>query len=190
MRAVKMFFTGSVAAVAVAIVACGGSSDAPPGKTTDAGTADDGSAASEDANDANVNLFTATPVDAALNDAGASVGTCIACAQTTCEKQVAACNDDVACDSTFACAFNCLGEVGGTLAGCYIQCGGSLSGANVDPVETALGQCALKSCATECAVCSISPKLCATPTDAGTPVTDASSDLDSPADGSSDATAE
>jgi hypothetical protein len=194
-----MFFTGSVTTLAIAIVACGGSSAAPPGSSTDAGGGGDGTttqggdsggiptdASLLDTADAFVDLFTATPPDAALNDAGASVGTCLSCAQTKCEADVAACNADQACDSVFACAFNCISEIGGTFAGCYLQCGGSLTSGGADPTETALGKCALQQCPTECAVCSISAKLC--PTDAGTPVD--SGETDTGTDAPSDATGE
>jgi hypothetical protein len=202
MRAVKIFFAGSVGAgtLALAMAACGGSSQAPPGGAIDSGVGDgttpttDSSFADSpvgpDANDGacvftDANLNTATPPDAALDDAGASVGTCLSCAQANCQSDVTACNGDCACETVFDCAFNCLSSVGGSLEVCYIECGGSLTGSKVDPVETSLGECALKQCPTECAVCTISPKLC--PAEAGTPVNDAGTDAsDAAADAAED----
>jgi len=210
MRSLRKFVTGSAASVVVAIAACGGSSEAPP--AIDSGVSGDGAAggdssladggpASEDASDdvcvTDANLLTATPADAALNDSGASVGTCIACAQTHCSTQIDTCNGDCVCANEFTNIFDCLSGVGGSLLTCYIQFGGSLgSGSNADPAETALGECAIKTCAAECALCQLSAKLCPV-ADAGTPPApdagvDASSDAgeDASADAATDATAD
>lgn len=125
-----------------------------------------------DADDAAVcrpdaSLVTVAPVDAALDDAGASVGTCLGCLKTSCGSQVSACNEDCACNGIFDCVFECLASVGASFEVCYLECGGSPTGGG-NTLETALGTCTLGSCATECAQCSVSPAHCAT--DAGTPV--------------------
>lgn len=207
MLSLKRLFTGSVAWVAVTIAACGGSSEAPPGTAIDSGPSGDGTApagdssladggsedASEDACVTDADLLTATPTDAALNTSGASVGTCIACAQTHCSKQIDTCNGDCVCANEFTNIFDCLGGVGGSLISCYIQYGGSLGGgSSADPAETALGECAIKTCAAECALCQLSAKLCPDagappPADAGA---DASADaaVDASGDAAADAT--
>ena len=203
MRAVKMLLTGSVATAAVLILACGGSSQVPPGSTADSGadsTTPTGDSSTSDsslddggAEDAmctfDADLNTADPADAALNDAGASVGACLGCAKTNCEAQVNACNKDCSCNGVFACLFGCLGSVGGSLLVCYETCGGSLSLSNANTAEIGLVECAAKSCATECAACSISKSLCpTTPTDSGPPAD--SGETDGASDATSDAPAD
>jgi len=156
MRTAKMFVTGSMAAVIVAIVACGGSSSHAPGGASDAGGDALASDAALDASAACVidaDLTTAAPPDAALNDAGASVGACFGCAKTTCGMDIASCNTDCACNQVFGCLFNCLGSVGGTLLVCLSECSpeGGLSITNLSPSESGLLVCAAKSCSAECA---------------------------------------
>ena len=200
MRAVKMLFTGSVTAIAVAVLACGGSSQVGAG-ASDSGSPDGTSATDSavpvdlDAGDAGIctidaDLRTAAPPDAALDEAGASVGSCIGCARANCGSQISSCNGDCTCNNTFNCLFDCLGSIGGTLLLCYTQCGGSLS-LNTPGPETGLVLCAARSCAAQCAACSLYKGLC--PTDAATPIdsaTDAPADAptDAPADAPADAT--
>jgi hypothetical protein len=138
MRAVKMFATGSLVTVAVAIFACGGSTPDTSGGVTDSGTPDavvgpvaDSSSGADATNgtDANLDagpavctidadLTVLAPPDAALNDSGASVGTCIGCARAHCASEIVNCNADCTCNNVFDCLFNCLGTVGGTLVYC------------------------------------------------------------------------
>jgi hypothetical protein len=187
MRAVKRFFAGSLSAVAVVIVACGGSSEGPPGANDSGVNGDgatlndsslgDGSAAGDDGGDACVptdaSLSQATPADAALNEAGASVGTCIACAQASCLKEINDCSADCACENVFTDVFDCLSGVGNTLLSCFLQFSGSVGGSNTNPAELALAQCAVKTCTSACALCSLSAQLCPTPpADAGTDASD------------------
>jgi hypothetical protein len=201
MRAAKMFTVSIAAAATVALLGCGSTTSESPAGTTDSGAVTDGTAPISDSSltdspsdatqaDAGVvsdgacvfsdaDLNTATPTDAALNDSGASVGTCLACAQTNCQSDVTACNADACCESAFSCVFNCLSGVGSSLIYCYIDvCGGSLSTSSADAVETKLGECAFKSCATECAVCSYDSNLCK---DSGAPPIDAGMDAGSDA---------
>jgi hypothetical protein len=212
MRAVKMLFTGSIAAAAVAILACGGSSQVPSNPTDSGipdGTAPGDSSLADgpvdlDAGDGatmctiDADLETKAPPDAALDEAGASVGTCIGCARAHCASEITTCNGDCTCNNTFNCLFDCLGGIGGTLLLCYTQCGGSLS-LNSGGPESGLVLCAARSCAAECAACSLYKGLC--PSDAATPLDSAAMDsaVDAPSeasnsdaagDASSDATGE
>jgi hypothetical protein len=200
MRARKLFVTGSMAVAMAALAGCGSTTETPGGNV-DSGTVTDGTAptgdssfadATSDSGDAGVtdgcvfgdaSILTSNPADAALNDSGASVGTCLSCVQTSCKGAANACDEDACCESTFDCLFNCLGGVGGSLINCYTFCGGSLNTSNADAPELLLAQCAFKSCPTECAACSI-PKLC--PTDAG-PTPPADSGSDASEDASTDA---
>lgn len=202
MRAVKMLVTGSIAVTAVAILACGGSSQVTLAPTD--GGADGTAPVSDSAVDAPIDLDaadaadaavactidadleTAAPPDAALDEAGASVGTCIGCARAHCGSQISTCNKDCTCNNTFDCLFNCLGGVGGTLLLCYTQCGGSLSLGSGGP-ESGLVLCAARSCAAQCAACSLYAGLC--PADAATPV-DSSAPGDSATDAPNDATSD
>jgi hypothetical protein len=190
MRAVKRFFAGSLSAVAVVIVACGGSSEAPPGANDsgvsgDGATLSDGSAAgNDDGGDACVptdaSLNQAMPADAALNASGASVGTCIACAQASCWKEINDCSADCVCENVFTDIFDCLSGVGNSLLSCFLQFSGSVGGANTDPAELALAQCAIKTCTSACALCSLSAQLC--PADAAAPPTDSAPPAEASAD--------
>jgi hypothetical protein len=208
MRAVKMLVTGSIVVVGVAILACGGSSqvtlvpndaggpdgvapvaDATTDATPDLDASDAAAVCTIDAD-----LETAAPPDASLDEAGASVGTCIGCARANCGSQISTCNKDCTCNNTFNCLFNCLGGIGGTLLLCYTQCGGSLSFTGGGP-ESGLVLCAARSCAPECAACSLYKGLC--PSDAATPLdsappTDSATDapVDAPADAPVDATSD
>jgi hypothetical protein len=159
--------------ITVGLGACGSSSnDTGPSTTNDAGgdgtspgsdssTSETGSADGPLGDDGgacviDADLTTVSPPDAALNDAGASVGTCISCARTTCNVGVANCNDDCACNNALVCLFNCLSTVGGALTFCAAECiqsgdgGSGLSG--LDLAETTLLSCAVKQCGSECAV--------------------------------------
>jgi hypothetical protein len=94
-------------------------------------------------------ISTLNPVDASLNDAGASVGTCVGCAKTKCATGVSACNADCTCNNSLSCTFNCIGGVGNSLLSCAGQCGIS-SLAALDPAEKALLLCAFQQCKAEC----------------------------------------
>jgi len=115
---------GWVVAVGAAVAGCGSSSN--PAGPADASVGD---SAIEDtgAGGSNVcvedaDLTTATPQDAALDDAGASVGRCITCARVSCAAEVAACNADCECNVEYTCLFNCLSSVGGGLVTCAAEC--------------------------------------------------------------------
>jgi hypothetical protein len=176
MRVVHGLVAGSIALVAVAAGACGsttsettGTSDAGPDvaapgldSSTLADTGDDGGLACV----IDADLTTAAPPDAALNDSGASVGTCISCARTTCSSGVVACNTDCACNVAFDCLFNCLSGVGGALTFCAASCfgsatsggdaggGGGVAGIlnSLDPDERNLLLCAATQCGDPCGV--------------------------------------
>jgi hypothetical protein len=199
MRAVKMLVTGSISVIAVAVLACGGSSQVTT-VPSDGGVPDGIAPAGDSAADApgdldasdgaactiDADLETAAPPDASLDEAGASVGTCIGCARANCGSQISTCNKDCTCNNTFNCLFNCLGGIGGTLLLCYTQCGGSLSFTGGGP-ESGLVLCAARSCAPECAACSLYKGLC--PSDAATPL-DSSPPADSATDAPNDALAD
>ena len=203
MRAVKMLVTGSVAAAAIAILACGGSSQVTPGQgdsgAPDGTAPEDSSVAADapadlDAGDAGVctidaDLATAAPPDAALDEAGASVGTCIGCARAHCASQITTCNKDCTCNNIFNCTFECLGGIGGNLLGCYTSCNGPLSLSGGGP-ESGLVLCAARSCAAECAACSLYAGLC--PADAATAADSATTDsaADAPSDAPTDSPAD
>jgi hypothetical protein len=159
---------------AVVAIACGGTatSDNPPGSGADAGydatggnnnnnpVTDGGDASSPPASDAgddaavciiDADILTLAPVDAALNDAGASVGSCLACAQTTCNSGLSECNADCTCNQGFTCFAQCIGGVGNSLLTCAGQCFGSIAAVEANPAEEAVVLCAAEQCTNECA---------------------------------------
>jgi hypothetical protein len=164
----------SLGAVAIAIVACGGSSSDNPPANTDAGTThnnpDTGVVADTSVADTNVadtnvadtsvcvpdaDLFTINPADAAIGDSGASIGTCSACLKSKCKTQLTTCEKDCTCASTVACTLDkCLGSANDTQA--FITCGvqkGCISlsgGAGGIAAGGAILTCIQGSCATEC----------------------------------------
>jgi hypothetical protein len=173
MRKVRFLVAGTlVGLVAFVCGACGsstsnnpagGGSDAGPGGSGNDGASstlgdsgDAGSVTSEDAAVACVpddaDIETLNPADAALDDAGASVGTCIACAKSKCASDVTSCNGDCSCNTALVCIFDCIGGVGNSLLTCAEQCGGT---SNLDSTEEALLLCAASNCKTQCATASL-----------------------------------
>jgi hypothetical protein len=163
MRKVQLL-VGSVF-VAGLIAACGStSSNNPPGSQDGGGTDSGGPTPGVDASDGastadagqdsapscvigDADISTLSPPDASLNDAGGSVGACIACAKTSCTADVLACNTDCECNTALVCIFECIGGVGNTILTCAEQCGGI---ANVDGAEESLLGCAEQKCKAEC----------------------------------------
>jgi hypothetical protein len=152
--------------VAGLVAACGSTSSNNPPGSQDGGGADSGgatpgvdsggdSASTVDAGQdsapscviGDADISTLSPPDASLNDAGASVGACIACAKTSCSADVTACNGDCPCNTALVCIFECIGGVGNTILTCAEQCGGL---ATVDSTEEALLGCADSKCKAEC----------------------------------------
>jgi hypothetical protein len=153
---------------AVGFVACGGSSsdnnntDKPvtdSGAVTDATqqdapvtVVDAGADAIEDSapppcvNDAD--LSTITVPDAALGDAGASVGTCLACTKSSCGPEVQDCQDECECRAAISDFYGCLAADGGSLFGCASGLAGG--GGTPSGATAALGQCVLLGCSDEC----------------------------------------
>ena len=128
---------------------CGGTTDSGP---TDAGNdtvsekavvQDTGPDAVEDTAIACVDadLNTINPGDAAIGDSGASVGTCLQCARTSCPTQISACNADCACKDAVVGFAGCVQTMPVT------TCGAALTG-------TSLGQdlalCLIGSCRPAC----------------------------------------
>jgi len=169
------------AAVALVVVACGGSTNDNPGGPQDSGTPDtakpdtsppvdaadaappEDAACVPDSSIGAVNL-----PDAAIDDAGASIGRCVACGEAKCSDGVAACNKDCQCVKDLTGFLSCMGG-GGSL----LQCGGPLvSGA--DDTEKAATQCFALTCGDECGI-HLNPQQ-----DSGTP-SDASADAPSDA---------
>ena len=190
-RALGVLFFGAAVAIA-----CGGTStsDNPPGgdagvdsstgneNTTDA--SDSSSSSPDDAGSdtgsedacvpVDADLLTLAPADAAINDAGATVGTCLACAQTKCESQLTTCNGDCSCTVGFVCFSNCIGGVGNSLLDCAGQCFGSLAAVEGNTAELGVVSCAAKSCASECGTSGLGGGKDSGATDSGE--TDGSSD--------------
>lgn len=129
---------------------CGGTTDSGP---TDAGSdvvsdkavtvQDTGLDAIEDTAIACVDadLNTINPGDAAIGDGGASVGTCLQCARSSCPSQISACNADCACKDAVVGFAGCVQTMPVT------TCGAALTG-------TSLGQdlalCLIGSCRPAC----------------------------------------
>jgi len=202
MRNVRLrFLVGGIGAVVIAIVACGGSSDNGPGTTATADSGPDTNANVPDSNtpdtnvpDTNVPDTTPPPVvcvdasltalsvpDASLDDAGATTGTCLACANTSCTSDITACQGDCACLDALVCVYqNCGTELGNTtsLAECAASASCiSLSGgaAGIPTALLSLATCIQKSCGPQCGT----P---ATP-DSGTPDGESDAPHDAPTDG-------
>ena len=82
---------------------------------------------------------------AAINDAGASVGTCLACTKASCGTQLAACNADCDCKNVVAGFFDCIQTPGGSLLGCAMGLGSNAS-------AQSLGLCVYTGCKSACGV--------------------------------------
>jgi hypothetical protein len=155
---------------ALVAVACGGTSTSnnPPGADAggdssssqnvgDASTVsnDGGGGDAEAIEDAacavDADLLTLAPADAAINDAGASVGACLACAQTTCGTDLKTCNADCSCTTGFDCFAGCIGGVGNTLIDCADQCfPGGITGIESNSAEKGVVLCAAQQCDNQC----------------------------------------
>jgi hypothetical protein len=142
------------------VAACGGSSsNNNDNGNNDSGTADvvvsaDTSPASDaaDAADTNVpacvpdaSLNDLNPADAALGDAGGSVGLCLSCTKQNCASQVTECNADCSCVSDLSDLYSCIAS-----GKSILTCGQSLVGGGADQAETDIGTCVFQSCAKEC----------------------------------------
>jgi hypothetical protein len=146
---------------AALIAACGGTSSNGNDNNKDAGSADTsvadtapavdtGTDAGEDVDvpscDTDANLSTLAPPDAALGDAGGSVGKCLACTRTSCSTEVSDCQSDCDCTSTAACLFDCLSQ-----GSSPITCAGQCTGGGIPQGATqGLLVCVVGSCADEC----------------------------------------
>ncbi len=164
----KMHTLGVSLFGAVIAIACGGTatSENPPGSGVDAGndatsnnnvvdSGDDSAVSSEAGDDAaacviDADILKLAPPDAAIDDAGASVGACLACAQTTCTSQLDTCNADCTCNQGFTCFANCIGGIGNSLLSCAGSCFGSLAALEANPTELGVVTCAGQSCGTQC----------------------------------------
>jgi hypothetical protein len=156
----------SVVTAAAGFAACGGSTDDNSGGSdagkdvaaidsspgADTGPADAGPGPVDSSIPCvfpDADLTTISPPDAALNDAGASLGTCLACTQTKCGTQLKACNGDCTCASTIAGFYECLGKPGGSLFGCAGSLG---SGGLSNPATSGLVTCVGQGCTAACGV--------------------------------------
>ncbi len=137
-------------------VACGGSdttegTDAAVDATTDTKsdtTADTGAVdAAETCVDAS--LFTTPFKDAALDDANASVGTCVSCTKTSCGQEATACDGECECRNALIGFYECQGN-GTSFQACAVQ-HLNIAGAG-QQVATTLATCVVSKCAKPCSV--------------------------------------
>jgi hypothetical protein len=186
-----------VSAGVVAVVACGGSSDNPPeppfndggADTSVADTGKDTNVADSNVADTNTaDTAVCTPdadtsfiPDAALGDSGASVGSCIGCAHTSCSAESAACAADCDCTQQIDCIFEkcsaTLSQGVQKLFQCALGSGCVASPAALAPALTTLGTCILQTCPTECGV---------PPTPDAGPDSSSDAESDAPADAPSE----
>jgi hypothetical protein len=186
----------SVVTAAAGFAACGGSSDDGNGGTdagTDVGTKDSGPADTGPADtgpappgDASVPcvfpdaaLGTLDIPDAAIDDAGASIGKCIACSRAKCGTETTTCETDCVCTNAITGLYECLGSGSG-----FTSCVPPLIPVFQSSASTqALGTCVLGGCQKECGIPNFGGG-----GDAGT---DSGADAGTPADsGSTDAKAD
>jgi hypothetical protein len=135
---------------------CGGSSD----EATDAGSeaaadvvkdvAPDKGVIDSGASCIDADLTTLNPDDAALNDAGASIGTCVSCSRASCGSLLAQCNADCDCKEAVIAFYDCVAK-GGGLQVCGIKNLGNLGG-NAAAIGQNLGFCVLGACREQCGV--------------------------------------
>lgn len=150
-------FATSALVAGVIGIGCGGSSS-DNGGTPDSGNADapvdhaappvdTGTDAPKDSGpaacltDADLNTFPAP--DAALDDAGDTAATCIACTKLKCAPELTDCNNDCDCKDSLVQFYDCV-QKGGT----FQSCGSSFLGGNAS--LQALGLCDFSSCRKEC----------------------------------------
>lgn len=176
MRARHWLTLASVGSLVVLGLAagCGDTDEATPARADGGGDAVSDTAAATDGKkeaapvecvDADITTLSSIP-DAALGDAGKSIGTCASCIKSNCTAELDACQDDCDCRDSVLSFFTCVGSGKSITA-----CGAGLVSAG--SAATALGGCALQSgCAAECG-------------QGGPTGTDAASDApaDAPADG-------
>jgi hypothetical protein len=137
---------------------CGGSEDEP----TDAGSteaavdavakdvAPDNAVVDSGPSCIDADLATLTPDDAALNDAGASVGTCVTCTRANCNTFLTQCNADCDCKEAVVAFYGCVAK-GGGLQSCGLKHLGGLGG-NAAAIGQNLGLCVASSCRQQCGV--------------------------------------
>lgn len=137
---------------------CGGDSATAADAGTEAATADvavQDVAPDKEVVDAapgciDADLATLSPADAALNETGASIGTCVACSRANCNNFLTQCNADCDCKTAVVDFYACVAK-GGALTQCGIQNLGSLGG-NAAQIGQSLGRCVISSCRTQCGV--------------------------------------
>lgn len=130
---------------------CGGSTDAGP---TDAGSdvVSDKTVVVQDTGPdvgepdtavecVDADLNTINPADAEIGDSSASVGTCLACARTSCMSEISACNLDCSCKDGVITFATCVQT--GSVIGCAMGLAGSNEG-------QALGLCLYSNCRPQC----------------------------------------
>ncbi len=136
---------------------CGGSSD----DATDAGNeaavdvvakdvAPDKEVVDSGPSCSDADLNTITPADAALNETGASVGTCVSCSRTNCGTYLTQCNADCDCKEAVIAFYDCVSK-GGGLQVCGIKNLANLGG-NAATIGQNLGFCVIGACRDQCGV--------------------------------------
>jgi hypothetical protein len=85
----------------------------------------------------------------------ASTGTCSACVKTTCDAELAACNDDCDCKTSILELFDCLAS-GQGLQVCGQILVGSISGGGGGPLQP-LGLCLFQQCQVGCGIADFLP---------------------------------
>lgn len=168
MRAMRLFLGFSAASALVGAVASGCGSSSSPAAPQDSGAGDvtteatpQPEAAPEAAPETGPDVVDSGPnvcvpetsvssipaPDAALNDAGATVASCMMCvAQSTgCSQLVAECNENCVCISAFEMFSHCLSSPGGSL----FACAGTLQGLAASGIDASTTACVI-SCATAC----------------------------------------
>jgi len=148
---------GTVSASALALgtlgVGCGGSSDDSTATGEDAGqdvTQQDHAAPQDVVSEPapatcpDADLLTYSPPDAAINDAGVTVGECIACIRgpSGCQALAQACNNDCDCKTGVIEFGDCVGQ-GKPLFSCAAPLLKNSAG-------QALGACVFQKCAEQC----------------------------------------
>ena len=157
---IRHWLVSLVVMVPVALVAgggCGGSSQ----EATDAGSEAAVDAVVQDvAADKGVvdsgptcvdaDLTTFSPADAALNDAGASIGTCVSCSRANCNNFLVQCNADCDCKEAVVSFYECVSKGGGLQVCGYknlLNLGGTAA-----TIGQGLGLCVISACRQQCGV--------------------------------------
>lgn len=153
----RSWWLGAVAVIAAGLVSTGGcSSETSPAPAGDASadTSPDVGDASVDAPPdvaacvSDADLGTLTIPDAAINDAGASTSSCLACLRSLCPTEIAACNGVCECRAVVVDLLDCVAK-GGQLIGCFVQSSQGLP-SSVTAIAQSLGLCAFSSCPKQC----------------------------------------